>query len=330
MSTLAPTLHESFLAYRRRRYLSAAVALVLVAWVAYVAHRPAGVPNGGTWLGYTLGTVGALLILWLMAFGIRKRSYGSNLGRVQGWLSAHVYLGTALLAVVTLHTGFQLGWNIHTLAFVLMCAVIASGIFGAAVYVLYPERMSEQRANSSRAEMLETAADLDGRALRLAAQMPQEFADTLASARDRSVVGGNAWTLLSGADRSLVMLPAADAGTSGTSGARGGSGGRATRLAAATGSGTQAQRQRMVRNADQQALVGWLTWRLSRSGDAELTPRIQELLALVNAKRFMLARLRRELALQAWLDVWRLLHVPISFGLLGALIAHVLAVFIYF
>ena len=33
-------------------------------------------PNGGTWLGYTLGTIGALLIVWLMLFGIRKRRYG--------------------------------------------------------------------------------------------------------------------------------------------------------------------------------------------------------------------------------------------------------------
>ena len=310
MSTAAPTLHESILSYRHRRYLWAALATVLVAWVAYAAHRPAGVPNGGTWLGYTLGTAGAVLIFWLMAFGIRKRSYTSRLGRVQGWLSAHVYLGMALLAVVTLHTGFQFGWNIHTLAFALMCAVIASGMFGAAVYVLYPERMSEERANSSRAEMLQTVADLDSRALRVAALMPAEFADTIGSARDRSVVGGGAWTLLTGTDRSLVMLPAADVAVGAVPGA--------------------APRRRIIGNSDQRALVGWLTYRLSRSGDAELTPRIQELLALVNAKRFTLARLRRELALQAWLDIWRVLHVPASFALLAALIAHVLAVFMYF
>lgn len=300
-----PTIHGSFLAYRQRRYLWLSATVAVVALISYVAHRPVGVPSGGTWLGYTLGTFGALLIVWLMAFGIRKRRYGSRLGRVQGWLSAHVYLGTVLLLVVTLHTGFQFGWNIHTIAFALMCAAIASGIFGATVYSIYPERMSEARANSSRDEMLETVADLDNRALRVAGQLPGEYVDTIASARDRSVVGGGAFTLLSGADRSRVLLPAAD-------GPR------------------QGQRQRLVANSDQQALVGWLTYRLSRSTDAELTPRIQELLALINVKRLTLARLRREVALQAWLDIWRLLHVPISFGLLAALIAHVASVFVYF
>src|SRR6476646_5385668 len=128
-------MHQSFLSYRRKFYLWVALGLCAAAIVAYAWHHPRSPPNGGTWLGYTLGTIGALLILWLTALGIRKRSYRSRLGTVQGWVSAHVYLGLALLVIVTLHTGFQFGWNIHTVAYGLMWLVIVSGLVGISAYL---------------------------------------------------------------------------------------------------------------------------------------------------------------------------------------------------
>src|SRR5687767_11177766 len=143
-------MHQSFLSYRRKRYMWIALALCAAAIVAYALHEPRSTPNGGTWLGYTLGTVGAALIFWLTALGVRKRSYKSRLGTVQGWVSAHVYLGLALVVVVTLHTGFQFGWNIHTVAYLLMMLVIASGLVGINAYVRLPKEMSQNRAGLTR------------------------------------------------------------------------------------------------------------------------------------------------------------------------------------
>src|SRR5690606_7369323 len=116
-------MHASFLTYANKRWLWVALILATGCLLAYGWHDPVGAPpNGGTALGYTLGTIGALLILWLLWFGVRKRRYRGAAGSLRGWLSAHIYLGSALLLVALLHSGFQVGWNVHTLALLLMLA----------------------------------------------------------------------------------------------------------------------------------------------------------------------------------------------------------------
>ena len=124
------SVHESFLVYRGFRFLKAASALAGLSLLAYIAYDPMGPHNGGTWLGYTLGTIGAGLIVWLLLLGVRKRQYDKGAVKLQAWVSAHVYLGLSLLVVGTLHTGFQFGWNVHTLAYALRVIVILSGAFG--------------------------------------------------------------------------------------------------------------------------------------------------------------------------------------------------------
>lgn len=131
-----------------------------VAILGYWVHHPSGIPNGGSWLGYTYGTVGFGLIGWLGWFGIRRRRYGGQ-GPLEGWLSAHVYLGLALIVVATLHTGFRFHWNLHTLAFVLMILVIFSGIFGAYVFLRYPALMTANRQGSTLKSMSAELAALD-------------------------------------------------------------------------------------------------------------------------------------------------------------------------
>lgn len=294
-------MHVSVLAYARKRYLWLALALCLGSLVAYYWDRPLDGPNGGTWLGYTLGGIGAALILVLLAFGVRKRSYKSNLGTVQGWLSAHVYLGAALLIVVTLHTGFQFGWNVHTLAYVLMCLVIASGFFGVFAYLRYPHALSDNRSNLTREQMLEELASLDERCVRSAARIPGEFADVMVSNRDRTVIGGSAWRLLAGRDSSRIALPLAG---------RGGS-------------------ERLAANPGQSAVLDWLGDRLSRSTDGVLTQQIGELMSLLNTRKLLLDKLVRDTQIKAWLEIWLYFHVPLSFALLAALIAHVTVVFLY-
>jgi hypothetical protein len=193
--------HYSILEYARFRWFKIAGALSALAAAVYLWHDPPIEPYGGTWLGYTLGTIGTLLILWLLWYGVRKRRYRSNVGTVQGWLSAHVYLGTALVVVATLHTGFQLGWNIHTLAYVLMLLVVASGFYGVFVYLRVPRAMTENLGEDTLESILLRVGDLDREMREKALSLP----DTLFALVDRSVsgtrLGGSVARLVSGRDR---------------------------------------------------------------------------------------------------------------------------------
>ena len=122
--------HESFLRHRSFLFLKLAVALCVVLTVAYFVQDARPRPSGGTPLGYGLGVLGAGLIVWLALLGVRKRAVTSGHYSLKAWVSAHVYLGLSLIVIATLHTGFQFGLNVHTLAYGLMLLVIASGAVG--------------------------------------------------------------------------------------------------------------------------------------------------------------------------------------------------------
>ena len=144
------TSHEGFLRHRDYRWLKIARRFCAVAILAYLLIDVEPRPNGGSWYGYTLGTIGALLILWLTALGVRKRAITRKRWSLKAWTSAHVYLGLSLIVIATLHTGFQFGWNIHTLAYVLMMLVILSGIYGISAYAFLPAALSDNRSRDDR------------------------------------------------------------------------------------------------------------------------------------------------------------------------------------
>lgn len=195
-------MHQSILVFRNYVYLKWALLVVASVVLLYFAHDPVyGVPNGGTWLGYGLGTLGALLIVWLMWFGIRKRRYGdSGSASVEDWLSAHIYLGLALIVVSTLHTGFQFGWNIHTLAYALTMFVIASGVFGLFAYLRVPELMTHNRRGETLEQIMQDVADLDSQCREAALPLGDEVNRVVLRAAEATVIGGGAFRQISGND----------------------------------------------------------------------------------------------------------------------------------
>jgi hypothetical protein len=195
-------------------------------------------------------------------------------------LSAHVYMGLALIVIATLHTGFHFGWNIHTLAYALMCGVIASGVAGVFCYARVPRLMTENRHGMAIAQMLGRIAGLDDELRTAALAVDDKTAGLVQYSVEQTTLGGTFWRQLSG------RCP--DCATA----------------AALAGIGeAEADTTEEQRRADRQVRV------------------------LLQEKSRLLDRARRDIRYKALMDIWLYFHVPLSFALLAALLAHVVAVF---
>lgn len=183
--------HEGFLRYAGFRWAKISGGLCLLIIISYALVDVTPRHNGGSWYGYTLGTIGAGLILWLTALGYRKRKMTNDYWSLKAWTSAHVYLGLSLIVIGTWHTGFQLGWNVHTLAWALMMLVILSGLYGVIVYATLPAALSNNRDEMTQMQMLEAIRAFD-RQLHSAAQplTPADTAPVLAALDEDPFAGG--------------------------------------------------------------------------------------------------------------------------------------------
>lgn len=300
-------MHSSLLNHGRYRYLWVALVLSLGSLAAYLIHEPEGAPpNGGTWLGYTLGTIGAVLILWLTYFGIRKRRYGKGMGTAVGWLSAHVYLGTSLILIAFLHSGFQVGWNIHTLALVLMLLVIFSGFFGVYAYLRYPSLMTKNRDNASRDAMMEEITEIDQNALSLADAVDPKIHSVLLRSIERTRLGGGFWSQLTAHDESESAL--------------------ANLREAAASHEKEAIKKNRGEAKTMVAMVDFLAGEAASDKQSEA---LRKLIDLLTRKKSLAGRVARDIQLQALMEVWLYIHVPLTLGLIAALTAHIVSVLFY-
>jgi len=190
--------HESFIKYGNWRWAKIAGGLSLALILGYLLIDQEPRPNGGSWYGYTLGTLGLCLIVWLSLLGIRKRKMTEGRWNLKAWTSAHVWLGLSLIVVGTLHTGFQLGWNVHTLAWGLMVLVILSGIYGVAVYAVLPTELSAIRKEMTRAQMVEALEAIDRQLEQAAQPLGREQSDLVIQALEQDIFAGNSRERLTG------------------------------------------------------------------------------------------------------------------------------------
>lgn len=312
------TMHASFLTHADFRHLKFALAICAVSIVVYAVHDPIGGPEGGTWLGYTLGGLAATLILTLLWYGIRKRTFHSNAGTVRAWLSAHVYLGLALIVIATLHSAFQFGWNIHTLAYALMVLVILSGLYGVYAYRRYPNLMTANRTGLGLQAMLEEVGSLERQAVELADRIDDATHQiVLRSIRNNRIGGGVITQLRGGLPRQAEREEQ-----------------HAEEFLEQKNQTLIADLQKIKEQEAERIMHAESTMRFVAGQLAEAEPgqqvqRIRQLMELLSRRRALVRRLNQDIQHRARLQLWLYLHVPLAVGLLAAVIAHVFAVFTY-
>lgn len=98
----------------------------------------------GTWLTmrWITGLVGLAGIVWVMAYPARKQVYRRRAGALRYWMLSHLYLGVFAGVLLLIHGGSSSGGLLTTFLMITFDLVIASGIFGAACYIIVPRFMT--------------------------------------------------------------------------------------------------------------------------------------------------------------------------------------------
>ncbi len=290
-------MYQNLLKYKKYRYLNLSIILLVASIVIYLTQGVEQPANGGTWQGYTLGIFATFLILLLTYLGIRKRSYSSRMGTVEGWTSAHVYLGSSLLLIATLHAAFQVGWNVHTLAYVLMIAVILSGFYGLFTYMHYPHVMSKNNNGGSQDTWLQELAQVDDEIKNLSSSCRADIRLLILSAIENTKISGSLFSQLRGKDNSKIKI--------------------------------QSVSDKLLSNKNQQRVIAFLASALPSSINHVEAAALDKILSKFSRRQRLLKIIKRNLQIKAYLRVWLLFHIPITIALLAALTVHILVVFIY-
>jgi hypothetical protein len=135
-----PTLSKDLFVY---------AVLALLVWIA----RQVSLLNlfkAGDDVGYWLGVAGAVMMLLLFSYPLRKHfQFARNWGQVKGWLIVHMVLGIGGPLLILVHSAFRFSSLNAGVALYSMYIVVFSGVVGRFIYIrvnrgLYGEIVSLQ------------------------------------------------------------------------------------------------------------------------------------------------------------------------------------------
>jgi hypothetical protein len=116
-------------------------AVFTAVYVAYAARAPEGA-RGGSALGLTFGVIGFGFMIFAALLGARKRVPTWRIGRAQGWMRGHLWLGFLSLPMILFHGGFHFGGTLTSVLMWLLIITVVSGVFGAALQHYVPRVMT--------------------------------------------------------------------------------------------------------------------------------------------------------------------------------------------
>ena len=117
------------------------MAMTLPAWLGPVPPLRGNV--GATPLGLIYGTLALVIFLFAALLGWRRNHPGWQVGRIQTWLKAHIWLTVFTIPLVLLHCGFHGGGPMTEFLLGLYTFVMASGFWGLILQHVMPKLMQE-------------------------------------------------------------------------------------------------------------------------------------------------------------------------------------------
>lgn len=259
------------------------------AWI----HRAEHVLTPGVGLGYVLGIAGALMMLVLLLYPLRKRVPAMrHWGPASFWFRWHMLLGVIGPTLIIIHSDFDLHSTNATVAFVSMLTVAGSGVAGRYLYGrvhrgLYGQRLE---ARTLRDEAIRSRTQLAG-------ELP----------------GASRWMTELTAFESAALSPTPSLGAAvARSAFIGGMIGRSRKLVAA----------RIEEELAAEARVrGW--------SPQALRDRLRSELAQLRAYYSAVRRAASLGVYERLFSLWHVLHVPLFVILVLTAIIHVIAVNLY-
>ena len=178
------------------RIISAILFLALIgSYFWYVSEHE--FTHGGSPAGLVYGFVALFLMLLLVFFGVRKRWYRSNWGKLEDWLQSHIYLGLLSLFVVLAHTGFRFQDKVAVVLFIVIALVIVTGAFGAVLYKVIPRELTEVQSNLTAQELSDQLNQMAKTMARLASGKSSPFQRIYQGLMKESIPGALAgWRLI--------------------------------------------------------------------------------------------------------------------------------------
>jgi hypothetical protein len=286
----------------QRNWMAAAAILLLVAiavYVPYAINAPQG-PRGGSPLGLAFGIVGFALMLFAGLLGARKRFPVWRVGRAQTWMRGHLWFGLVALPIIFFHAGFHMRGTLTFMLMILFFVVVGSGIFGVALQVYIPRRMTVEVP-------METIYEQIGH---VRAQLREE-AEQLATAACGSLDGSGP---LSTAPNAGTTASAMEVGTEVSEEARGQLREFYLRRLRPFLDAPAHSQSPLADGPQSSGIFEELRLRMPR----EFHESLKDLENICEEER----QLTHQERLHRWLHVWLLVHVPLSYALLALAAVH--------
>lgn len=273
-------LRTTVLEFKNYRYLKVVSFFTAIFLLIYWVPSSLALAFQKEWFGYLTGSIAGLMVLILLWYGMRKRNT-KGYGSLRAWLSAHIYLGVALILVATLHSKFNFALNIHTLSYFLLLLVILTGFYGIYAYLRFPKIMHENLGGNTLDALYLEIANADKDLYQQAADLPQDIKEIIDLACQDPMTPNVK-------DQLLGIRP----------------------------------------NCPMERAIKKLSIHC-KSAEIADQPKCDDLLINMVHRRNLLVRVRTDVMYKARLRVWLYLHLPLSIGLMVALIAHVVFILMY-